>query len=141
MCASSTTINGLLHRCTNTRCNAAHWDKAKIKKLNLKDENCIKAVLEEAEVPQPLSSTKSHFVYILRLKGEVNAVYVGMTGLHPLARYLNHIRGYKSSKVAKKRATALIKLEGPMEFEAAKIREPQLAENLRSQGYIVYGGH
>ena len=116
-------------------------NKAKIKKLNLKDENCLKAVLEEADVPQPRSGAKSHFVYILRLKGEVNAVYVGMTGLHPLARYLNHIRGYKSSKAAKRRATALIRFEGPMEFEEAKNREPLLAEQMRDQGYIVYGGH
>ena len=98
-------------------------------------------LLSEAGVPGHIKGKKSHFVYVLRLRGEENAVYVGMTGLHPYARYLNHIRGYKSSKYTKRRATALISFEGPMTSEKAKAREPELAEELRKNDYIVYGGH
>ena len=40
-----------------------------------------------------------------------------------------------------RRATALISFEGPMSQEVAKKREPKLADELREQGYNVYGGH
>jgi predicted GIY-YIG superfamily endonuclease len=121
-----------------------HWEKGKIRKIKkaLNDDgDLLRQVLEDAGVPEPVKGKSSHFVYILRLKGELNAVYVGMTGLHPYARYLNHVRGYKSSSHAKKRATALISYEGPMTQDAAKKREPALADELRDQGYVVYGGH
>ena len=121
-----------------------HWDKGKVKKLKKalkEDPELLKQVLNDASVPEPIKSGNSHFVYVLRLRGELNAVYVGMTGLHPHARYLNHVRGYKSSHHAKKRATALIACEGPMSHDDAKKREPELADELRNSEHIVYGGH
>jgi predicted GIY-YIG superfamily endonuclease len=72
---------------------------------------------------------------------QINAVYVGMTGLHPYAGYLNHVRGYKSSHHAKKSATDLITYEGPMSHDDATEREPKLAAELRQEDFVVYGGH
>lgn len=118
-----------------------HWDKGSVKRALRENPEVLDQLLSEAGVPEHIKGKKSHFVYTLRLKGEVNAVYVGMTGLHPYARYLNHIRGYKSSKHTKRRATALITFEGPMDAKEAKMREPELAEELREKDYIVYGGH
>ena len=53
--------------------------------------------------------------------------YVGMTGLHPYERYLNHIRGYKALMAANKMAVSMIDFEGPMTREEAEAREPQSA--------------
>ena len=141
VCGNPTTKRGLLYVCKVSKCGAAHWDKRAVLKNNLDDDTVLKRVLSDASVPDYLQAKKSHYVYVLRLRGEQNAVYVGMTGLHPYARYLNHIRGYKSSSVANSRATALLRFEGPMTSENAKAREPALAEEMRGQGINVYGGH
>ena len=128
-----------MHECQNKLCKGVYWDKAEVKKRFRNDPDALNRILEEAKVPADIKSKKSHFVYILRLKGESNAVYVGMTGHHPYRRYLNHIRGYKSSKHTKKRATALIAFEGPMPLDKAKKREPELGLELEQQGFKVYG--
>jgi len=141
VCGNPTSKNGYLYRCKKEKCCAAYWDKRKVLKEDLDDKNTLEFVLERAKVPKHIKGKLSHFVYVLRLKGELNAVYVGMTGLHPLARYLNHLRGYKSSSVAKLRATALIGYEGPMTSNAAAERECALADELRLKGKLVYGGH
>jgi len=118
-----------------------HWDKTNVKRAFLEDPDALEKILSDAGVPGRITGQQSHFVYVLRLRGELNAVYVGMTGLHPYARYLNHIRGFKSSRHTKKLATALISYEGPMSASEAKQREPELAQELRLQNFIVYGGH
>ena len=144
ICQSQAKQFGLLYRCQNQSCNSVHWDKGKVKKLKKalkEDPELLKQVLNDASVPEPIKSGNSHFVYVLRLRGELNTVYVGMTGLHPYARYLNHVRGYKSSHHSKKRATALITYEGPISHDDAKKREPELADELRNKEHIVYGGH
>jgi predicted GIY-YIG superfamily endonuclease len=141
VCGKQTVQNGYLHHCNSKTCGAVHWDKRSVLKENLEDKAVLEKILDDAQVPDFLKAKKSHYVYVLRLRGEPNAVYVGMTGLHPYARYLNHIRGYKSSSVAKSRATALLKFEGPMTSEKAVKREVSLAEELRAQNMIVYGGH
>jgi hypothetical protein len=63
------------------------------------------------------------------------------TGLHAYERYLKHIIGYKASSKAKKKATALIRSEGPMPLETAKMREVNLADELRLQRKGVHGGY
>ena len=144
ICGSETNQSGYLYRCENQLCDGVHWDNRKIRKLKkilAENPDSLKQVLSDAKVPEPVKAKTSHFVYVLRLKGELNAVYVGMTGLHPYARYLNHVRGYRSSRHSKKRATALVTYEGPMSHEDAKIREPKLADELRQKEFVVYGGH
>ena len=141
VCGGHGARTGLLFKCNFSNCGAVHWDKPAVKNLLKQSGELKQIILDEAGVPTPLRSEISHYVYVLRLKGEVNAVYVGMTGLHPYSRYLNHITGHKSSRHTKKRATALISFEGPMSREEATKREPELADELRENGQVVYGGH
>ena len=101
----------------------------------------VKKILREAEVPILDNNIPHHFVYTLRLHGEMNSHYVGMTGLHPYERYFNHVRGYRASRIVNKKATDLVNFEGPVAYENAKAREPELAEILRSKGYDVHGGY
>ena len=141
ICGSPTKKTGLLYRCQDKQCLGVYWDKSGVKKRFRNEPDALNSILEEAKVPADIKSKKSRFVYTLRLKGESNAVYVGMTGHHPYRRYLNHIRGYKSSKHTKKRATALKAFEGPMTRDRAEKREPELREELELKDFIVYGGH
>jgi len=141
ICGLPTKKTGLLYRCQDKQCLGVYWDKSGVKKRFRNEPDALNSILEEAKVPADIKSKKSHFVYTLRLKGESNAVYVGMTGHHPYRRYLNHIRGYKSSKHTKKRATALKAFEGPMTRDRAEKREPELREELELKDFIVYGGH
>ena len=64
-----------------------------------------------------------------------------MTGHHPYQRYLNHLRNYKASRVVFIRGQSLKCFEGPIPYEDAKSRERTLAEELKAEGYKVYGGH
>ena len=72
-------------------------------------------------------------------------VYVGMTGLSPEERFANHKAGIKAASVVRRYGIRLV-LElfahlNPMPYEAAVQMEKDLAEDLRSGGYTVTGGH
>ena len=103
-----------------------------------------------------------HHVYVVQLKEDVAklsrvksenpnrnpelpCVYVGMTGLDPEERFQNHLKGIKSSYYVKNFAIKLLPdlytYLNPMPFDAAVEMEKDLAEDLRSQGYTVTGGH
>jgi hypothetical protein len=73
------------------------------------------------------------------------AVYVGMTGLTPEERFANHKAGVKAAPVVKRHGIRLLpelfEHLNPMPFDAAVVMERDLAEDLRSQGYTVTGGH
>ena len=141
VCGKATERSGYLYRCKKKTCAAAHWDRSAVLREDLKDKTVLERVLEDAGVPIYGSEQESGHVYVLRLRGEPNAVYVGETGLHPYHRYLNHLRGHKASKWVTKSATALVKFEGPMSRERAKNRERTLAGHLRRKGMTVRGGH
>jgi len=72
-------------------------------------------------------------------------VYVGMTGLDPEIRFLNHKEGVKASGWVRRHGVKLLpelfEHLNPMPFEAAAAMERDLAEDLRQQGYTVVGGH
>jgi predicted GIY-YIG superfamily endonuclease len=72
-------------------------------------------------------------------------VYVGMTGLDPKERFANHKAGIKAASVVKRYGVRLLpelyEHLNPMPFEAAAQMEKDLAEDLRSAGYTVTGGH
>ena len=129
-----------LFYCQSKTCDAVYWKINKTLKKDLKDDK-IKKLIFLIESGVPINQKKGHYVYKIRLRGELNSIYVGMTGLHPHERYLNHIIGYKASSRAKKFATALISFEGPMPYETAKMYEPQLADELREKGFNIHGGH
>ena len=88
-------------------------------------------------------------MYVVYLKGPKGdgraAYYVGMTGLTPEQRFLNHKAGVKAARVVKKFGVRLVpKLYAhlnPMPYEAALQMELELAEDLRNEGYTVTGGH
>ena len=90
-----------------------------------------------------------HSVYVVYLKNPKGdgraAYYVGMTGLKPEERFLNHKSGVKAAHVVKKYGVRLVpKLYAhlnPMPYEKAVTMEVALAESLRKRGYMVYGGH
>ena len=143
ICGSNAVEKNHLFYCQSNRCSSVFWHKNaafnKIKKELKQNIELKKGFLIKAGVPS--GPIDGHFVYQLRLKGEVNSIYVGLTGLHPHERYLNHIIGYKASSRAKRFTTALICFEGPMAYELAKDREPELADELRVRGFNVHGGH
>ena len=72
-------------------------------------------------------------------------VYVGMTGISVDHRFENHKNGYKSAWVVRKYGVRLMpelyEHLNPMPFEAAVQMEAELAEDLRTAGYTVTGGH
>jgi len=107
VCNSLALEKNYLFYCQSKTCDAVYWKINKTLKKDLKDDK-IKKLIFLIESGVPINQKKGHYVYKLRLKGEVNSIYVGMTGLHPHERYLNHIIGYKASFRAKKFATALI---------------------------------
>jgi hypothetical protein len=90
-----------------------------------------------------------HSVYVVYLRnpnGDGKAgYYVGMTGLPPEVRFHNHKQGIKSARVVRKYGERLVpKLYAhlnPMPYEAAQEMERTLADRLRQQGYLVFGGH
>ena len=144
VCGESGTQKGLLFHCDKINCGSVHWNKSKVLKLRKEielDDVLRSEILHEAGVPILDNNNNHHFVYILRLRGQLRSRYVGLTGLHPFERYFNHIRGYRASRIAKKKATALVSFEGPMSYIKAQIREPELAEILRLEGFDVHGGH
>jgi hypothetical protein len=69
---------------------------------------------------------------------------VGLTGLTPEERYLNHRAGYKASKWPKRYGVgllpALYKHLNPLDWEPAKAAEIALAEALRQTGMRVEQG-
>jgi hypothetical protein len=72
-------------------------------------------------------------------------VYVGLTGLTPEERFLNHQQGVKSSLYVKRHGIRLLpelyQHLNPMPYEAAAQMEKDLTEDLRRAGYTVVGGH
>jgi hypothetical protein len=72
-------------------------------------------------------------------------LYVGLTGLDPDQRFLNHKQGIKSSSVVKRFGLRLLPELyahlNPMPYEAAAQMEVDLTEDLRRAGYTVLGGH
>lgn len=70
-------------------------------------------------------------------------LYVGMTGLTPDERFANHKSGKKAARFVRKyglhlRRRLYSKEGNPMSYEAAKVKEVELAERLREAGYAVW---
>ena len=143
VCQSSTINDGLLFKCQNKLCKAVHWDKSAIKriKLELRDTAFLEDILAAAKVPADKPGECYVYILRLRMKDKKEPCYVGRTGHHPYRRYLNHLRGHKASKIAKDKATALIRYEGPMGCDESVEREISLCKELKMQGIDAYGGH
>jgi predicted GIY-YIG superfamily endonuclease len=96
------------------------------------------------------SRTRAHHsVYVVYLRnpsGDGRAgYYVGMTGLTPEQRFANHKAGIKAASVVTRCGERLVPRLyahlNPMRYEDAVEMERRLAEQLRAEGYQVFGGH
>ena len=71
-------------------------------------------------------------------------VYVGMTGLPVEHRFENHRNGYKSARMVQRYGVRLLpelfEHLNPMPYAAAAQMEKDLTEDLRAEGYTVFGG-
>ena len=102
-------------------------------------------------MPKKPSSASSdhHSVYVVYLRnprGDGKAgYYVGMTGLTPEQRFLNHKGGVKAAGVVKRFGERLVprlyEHLNPMSYAKAQLMEVRLADSLRKRGFTVYGGH
>jgi hypothetical protein len=90
-----------------------------------------------------------HSVYVVYLRNPMGdgkaGYYVGMTGLSPAQRFLNHKRGLKAARIVKRCGERLVPRLyahlNPMSYADAVAMEPVLADSLRKRGYMVFGGH
>src|ERR1700746_203609 len=119
-------------------------------------------VVKEKRTRSHKEKTFHHNVYVILLRDAVAkhlsilrlnpkrdplkpCVYVGMTGIPVDQRFENHKNGYKSAWVVRKYGVRLMpelyEHLNPMPCEAAVQMELELAEDLRSAGYTVTGGH
>ncbi len=95
------------------------------------------------------ASRAHHSVYVVYLRNPTGdgkaAYYVGMTGLSPEERFLNHKRGIKAAAVVRRFGERLVPRLyahlNPMPYAKAVEMEALLAESLRKRGYVVFGGH
>ena len=101
-----------------------------------------------------------HNLYVVELRSEIfvrerrfseknphwlpgkSCVYVGMTGLSPEERFQKHLRGEKDAwfvqKYGQRLLPALYRHFNPMPYDLARVMEPELARQLREQGYGVW---
>jgi hypothetical protein len=90
-----------------------------------------------------------HVVYVIELKDQdgpgTSALYVGMTGLSREERFENHKTGRKAARIVREFGVRLApeyyEHLGPMTYKNALAKEKSFAEELRANGYVVYGGH
>lgn len=108
---------------------------------------------------QPAPENYHHNVYVIELDPKVlkdkkfraenpghdagkPCFYVGSTGMSPEMRFLNHKRGYKSNRYAKRYGLRLrpdlFACYNPMPYEAAIELEAELALALRGEGHAVW---
>jgi len=69
-------------------------------------------------------------------------VYVGMTGLTPEERFQKHLRGEKDAWFVQRYGQRLLpdlyRHFNPLPYDLARVMEPELARQLREQGYGVW---
>lgn len=90
-----------------------------------------------------------HVVYVIELKDQdgpgTSGLYVGMTGLPREVRFAMHKAGIHSSRIVRKYGVRLApeyyEHLKPMTYRDALAKEKSFAEELRANGYVVYGGH
>jgi len=95
---------------------------------------------------RPKDHHSVYVVYLRNPRGDGKAgYYVGMTGLSPEQRFLNHKNGIKAAGVVRRFGERLVpKLYAhlnPMPYGKALAMESLLADSLRKRGYVVFGGH
>lgn len=142
--------NEYLFKCTQSDCQTFFWHRKVLNEFDEREEPNSKKNLEiEKKLIKRFKIPKGYgrSVYVIKLSREEKfsreekkeSVYVGETGLHPLHRYLRHLRGYQKGRGhVTKRGKYLLSLE--LNVKDSKAREEELAKELEST-YVVYGGH
>ena len=135
-----------LFKCTQSDCQTFFWHRNVLNEFDKREEpeseknlEIEKKLIKRFKIPKGYGRS----VYVIKLSKEegeeIESVYVGETGLHPLHRYLRHLRGYQKGKGhVTKRGKYLLSFE--LNVKDSKAREEELAQELESM-YIVYGGH
>jgi len=74
--------------------------------------------------------------------GTKPCVYVGLTGLTPEERFRKHLQGKKDAwfahRYGQRLLSELYRHFNPMPYDLARVMEPELARQLREQGYGVW---
>ena len=90
----------------------------------------------------------SFYVYVVGLSraAGTRAVYVGQSALYPAERFSQHLTGYKAASVVRRFGERLlpelfVRLNPIRSRTESEATEARLAETLRRQGYVVFGGH
>jgi hypothetical protein len=105
-------------------------------------------------VPVPPRAPRRYRVYVIELDPSAcrgvpsgaTCVYVGETADTPEERFAEHLRGHRASRVVKRYGVRL-RPDIYRLFPLARTREQsrrleaKVAERLRLQGYVVFGGH
>ncbi len=133
-----------LFKCPKSNCQKFFWHRKVLEEFNLQEPGSDKNKEIENNLIKRLRIPKGDgkSVYVIKLarkKGEKkDSVYVGETGLHPLQRYLRHLRGHQNGRgYVTKRGKYLLCFE--LNVKDSKKRERELAKELKDK-YIVYGG-
>ena len=137
-----------LYKCERKECGRFFWHRQVLDEFNL---NCPKSkanwaieekLCEYFRIPIDQNGRSVYVIKLSRNTGETkDTVYVGETGHHPLRRYLQHLRGYKSAKHVMLRGKYLLSIEkGFKTNDESKNREKELASQLEEK-YFVEGGH
>ena len=96
---------------------------------------------------------REYYLYVVELSDDAGprvnpdkpSVYVGQSYREPRERFWQHRTGYKASRWVRKFGIRLLprlyKDLNPIYSDERYEAEEELAEELRSQGYTVYGGH
>jgi len=89
-----------------------------------------------------------YYVYVVELNEAAGtpAVYVGQSALYPAERFSQHLTGYKAASVVRRygerlRPDLFAALNPIRTRPLAERAEADLAERLRREGYVVFGGH
>lgn len=95
--------------------------------------------------PRPFIDPRfSVYVVLLEYDQGQFGLYVGMTGLTPEERFLNHKAGDKASKDVRRFGLGLLPVIyrhlNPLDWEPARIAEVELSEALRRTGMRVIQG-
>jgi hypothetical protein len=105
-------------------------------------------------VPNAAAGRRFYRVYVIELapaagrrqRPGCTCLYVGETADSPEERFAEHLRGYRASRVVKRFGLRLrpdiYRLFPPVRTRQQSRRlEARVAERLRMQGYVVFGGH
>ena len=138
-----------LYKCQTGICGRFFWHRRVLREFDLNapssPENKIREqyLCEVLNIPTNLNQRSVYVIKLSRGEDEYTAtVYVEETAHHPLRRYLQHLRGYKSGrKHVENRGKYLLSYEeGFKSIEDSRNREKELANEL-GEDYLVVGGH